>query len=35
VKNVYLRSDTAGYQHDLLRYCEKRETNVSAGSSSP
>ena len=23
VKNVYLRSDTAGYQHDLLRYCEK------------
>ena len=25
VKNVYLRSDTAGYQHDLLRYCEKRE----------
>ncbi len=25
VKNVYLRSDTAGYQHDLLRYCEKGE----------
>jgi Transposase DDE domain group 1 len=23
VKKVYLRSDTAGYQHDLLRYCEK------------
>jgi Transposase DDE domain group 1 len=23
VKNVYLRSDTAGYQHDLLKYCEK------------
>ena len=22
VKNVYLRSDTAGYQHDLLKYCE-------------
>jgi hypothetical protein len=22
VKKVYLRSDTAGYQHDLLRYCE-------------
>ena len=21
VKHVYLRSDTAGYQHDLLRYC--------------
>jgi len=25
VKKVYLRSDTAGYQHDLLRYCEKGE----------
>ena len=25
VEKVYLRSDTAGYQHDLLRYCEKRE----------
>jgi hypothetical protein len=25
VKNVYLRSDTAGYQHDPLRYCEKGE----------
>jgi len=25
VKNVYVRSDTAGYQHDLLRYCEKGE----------
>jgi hypothetical protein len=23
VKKVYLRSDTAGYQHDLLKYCEK------------
>jgi hypothetical protein len=22
---VYLRSDTAGYQHDLLKYCEKGE----------
>jgi hypothetical protein len=22
VSKVYLRSDTAGYQHDLLRYCE-------------
>ena len=22
VKKVYLRSDSAGYQHDLLRYCE-------------
>lgn len=27
VKNVYLRSDTAGYQHDLLRYCEKTNHN--------
>jgi hypothetical protein len=25
VTNVYLRSDTAGYEHDLLRYCEKGE----------
>jgi hypothetical protein len=25
VANVYLRSDTAGYQHDLLKYCEKGE----------
>jgi Transposase DDE domain group 1 len=25
VDKVYLRSDTAGYQHDLLRYCEKGE----------
>ena len=25
VKKVYLRSDTAGYEHDLLRYCEKGE----------
>jgi hypothetical protein len=25
VTKVYLRSDTAGYQHDLLRYCEKGE----------
>jgi hypothetical protein len=23
VKKVYLRSDTAGYQHDLLKYCEQ------------
>ena len=23
VEEVYLRSDTAGYQHDLLKYCEK------------
>jgi len=23
VTKVYLRSDTAGYQHDLLKYCEK------------
>jgi len=26
VKKVYLRSDTAGYQHDLLKYCEKGDT---------
>jgi hypothetical protein len=25
VTKVYLRSDTAGYEHDLLRYCEKGE----------
>jgi hypothetical protein len=25
VEKVYLRSDTAGYQHDLLKYCEKAE----------
>ena len=25
VQHVFLRSDTAGYQHDLLRYCEKGE----------
>jgi hypothetical protein len=25
VTQVYLRSDTAGYAHDLLRYCEKGE----------
>jgi hypothetical protein len=25
VTKVYLRSDTAGYQHDLLMYCEKGE----------
>jgi hypothetical protein len=25
VIKVYLRSDTAGYQHDLLKYCEKGE----------
>lgn len=25
VEKVKLRSDTAGYQHDLLRYCEKGE----------
>jgi hypothetical protein len=25
VSTVYLRSDTAGYQHDLLKYCEKGE----------
>jgi len=25
VSTVCLRSDTAGYQHDLLKYCEKGE----------
>ena len=25
VEKVYLRSDTAGYRHDLLKYCEKVE----------
>lgn len=25
VKNVRLRSDTAGYQHELMKYCEKGE----------
>jgi hypothetical protein len=25
VEKVYLRSDTAGYEHDLLRYCERGE----------
>jgi hypothetical protein len=25
VEKVYLRSDTAGYQHDLLKYCAKGE----------
>ncbi len=25
VEKAYLRSDTAGYQHDLLKYCEKGE----------
>ena len=26
VKKVYLRSDTAGYQHDLMKYCEQGNT---------
>jgi hypothetical protein len=26
VQKVYLRSDTAGYQHDLLKYCEKGDS---------
>lgn len=25
IKRVYVRSDSAGYQHDLMRYCEKGE----------
>jgi hypothetical protein len=32
VKNVYLCSDTAGYQHDLLRYCEQGENKKTEGS---
>jgi len=28
VEKVYLRSDTAGYQHDLLRYCETRKKRI-------
>jgi hypothetical protein len=35
VKKVYLRSDTAGYQHNLLKYCDKKNTLTSAGLSSP
>jgi hypothetical protein len=27
VKKVYLRSDTAGYQHDLMKYCEQGNTS--------
>jgi hypothetical protein len=27
VRKVYLRSDTAGYEHDLLRYCETGQNN--------
>ncbi len=26
VRKVYLRSDTAGYEHELLRYCEKAKS---------
>jgi hypothetical protein len=26
ITKVYLRSDTAGYQHDLMKYCEKGDT---------
>jgi hypothetical protein len=28
VEKVYLRSDTAGYQHDLLKFCETREERI-------
>ncbi len=31
VEKVYLRSDTAGYQHDLLKYCETRKIEFSVG----
>ena len=27
MEKVYLRSDTAGYQHKLLQYCEQGENN--------
>ena len=35
VTRVYVGSDTAGYAHDLLRYCEKGESQRLAGSSLP
>jgi hypothetical protein len=28
VEKIYLRSDTAGYQHDLLKFCETREQRI-------
>jgi len=28
VEKIYLRSDTAGYQHDLLKFCETREKRI-------
>ena len=28
VEKLYLRSDTAGYQHDLLKFCETREDRI-------
>jgi hypothetical protein len=31
VTMVRLRSDTAGYQHDILKYCEKGKHTASAG----
>lgn len=27
IKTVRVRSDTAGYQHELLKYCETRQNN--------
>ena len=35
VSKVYLRSDTAGYQHDLMRYCARLRGGVLGLSSSP
>jgi hypothetical protein len=31
VEKLYLRSDTAGYQHDLLKYCEEDRIEFSIG----
>ena len=31
IKTVRLRSDTAGYQHDLLRYCDSKEEHPRFG----
>ena len=31
IKTVRLRSDTAGYQHDLLRYCDNKEKHPRFG----
>jgi hypothetical protein len=31
VQKVYLRSDTAGYQHDLMKYCDDKEKHPRLG----